>query len=62
VDIYSPSLSHLSESEAVTQDTVLLRQMKETDSFPRTNTCWDRRTKSRPPLVALGVGFSKDDL
>lgn len=62
MDIYSFSLSHLSEAEAVTQDTVHLRQMKETDSFPRTNTCWDRSTKSRPPLVALGVGFSKDDL
>lgn len=46
--------SHLSEAEAVTQDTVRLslRQMKETDLFPRTNTCWDRSTKSRPPLAA----------
>ncbi len=40
-------LSHLSEAEAVTQDST-----SETDSFPRTNTCWDRSTKSRPPLAA----------
>lgn len=39
-------LSHLSEADAVTQDMVRLRHMKETDSFPTTNTCWDRSTKS----------------
>lgn len=56
VELYSLSLSRhplsLSEAEVLTQDTVRLRQMKETDPFPRTNTCWDRSTKSRPPLAA----------